>query len=108
MKKDRLITLAIHTYQKALILKGILESQGIPVAIQNVNLLKPVISPGVRVRIHEKDLPHALDILENDPVFGNSEIAEKPQKNRILNTGKFNSDKTGFWVRTPARTYRVR
>ena len=29
MKKDRLITLAIHTYPKALILKGVLESQGI-------------------------------------------------------------------------------
>ena len=63
MKKDRLITLAIHTYPKALILKGVLESQGIAVVIQNVNLLKPVISPGVRVRIHEKDLPHALEIL---------------------------------------------
>ena len=84
MKKDRLITLAIHTYPKALILKGILESQGIAVAIQNVNLLKPVISPGVRVRIHEKDLPHALEILETDPVFGKSEVSEKPQKNRIL------------------------
>ena len=47
MKKDRLITLAIHTYPKALILKGVLESQGIAVVIQNVNLLKPVISPGV-------------------------------------------------------------
>ena len=44
MKKDRLITLAIHTYPKALILKGVLESQGIAVVIQNVNLLKPVIS----------------------------------------------------------------
>ncbi len=64
MKKDRLITLAIHTYPKALILKGVLESQGIAVVIQNVNLLKPVISPGVRVRINEKDLPHALEILE--------------------------------------------
>lgn len=85
MKKDRLITLAIHTYPKALILKGVLESQGITVAIQNVNLLKPVISPGVRVRIHEKDLPHALEILENDPVFGKSEeLSESPQKNRIL------------------------
>ena len=74
MKKDRLITLAIHTYPKALILKGVLESQGIAVVIQNVNLLKPVISPGVRVRIHEKDLPHALEILETDPVFGKSEV----------------------------------
>lgn len=72
--------MAIHTYPKALILKGVLESQGIAVVIQNVNLLKPVISPGVRVRIHEKDLPHALEILETDPVFGKSEVSDKPQK----------------------------
>ncbi len=83
MGKDRLITLAIHTYPKALILKGVLESQGISVAIQNVNLLKPVISPGVRVRIHEADLPHALEILETDPLFG-SKVAEEIQQPRVL------------------------
>ncbi len=83
MKKDRLITLAIHTYPKALILRGVLESHGISVAIQNVNLLKPVISPGVRVRIHETDLPHALEILENDPVFGDK-VSDTMQSPRVL------------------------
>ncbi len=83
MGKDRLITLAIHTYPKALVLKGVLESQGISVAIQNVNLLKPVISPGVRVRIHEKDLPHALELLESDPLFG-SKVAEALPQPRVL------------------------
>ena len=77
MKKDRLITLAIHTYPKALILKGVLESQGIAVVIQNVNLLKPVISPGVRVRINEKDLPHALEILET---LGNQKFLTNHRK----------------------------
>ncbi len=83
MGKDRLITLAIHTYPKALILKGVLESHGISVAIQNVNLLKPVISPGVRVRIQEADLPHALEILENDPIFS-SKVAEALPQPRVL------------------------
>ena len=102
MKKDRLITLAIHTYPKALILKGVLESQGIAVVIQNVNLLKPVISPGVRVRINEKDLPHALEILETDPVFGkehkllfakaNREMANFCEKlQRLMTDGDFPS-----------------
>ena len=63
-KKDRLITVAIHTYAKALILKSLLENEGIPVVINNVNLIQPVVSSGVRVRIQEKDLPLALKIIE--------------------------------------------
>ena len=65
MGDDKLITIAIYTYEKAQILKGILENEDIPVAIQNVNLIQPVISSGVRVRIREQDLPHALQILEH-------------------------------------------
>ena len=41
MSEDRLITVAIYTYEKAQIIKGILENEGIPVAIQNVNLIQP-------------------------------------------------------------------
>ena len=75
MDEDRLITIAIHTYEKAQIIKGILENENIPVAIQNVNLIQPVISSGVRVRIREKDLPHALQILEQYAIFGNENAA---------------------------------
>ncbi|MEG1573787.1 MAG: universal stress protein [Bacteroidales bacterium] len=64
MGEEKLITVAIYTYEKAQIIKGLLESEGIQVAIQNVNLIQPVISSGVRVRIRETDLPHALTILE--------------------------------------------
>lgn len=63
--EDKLVTLAIHTYEKAQILKTILESEGIDVYIHNVNQIQPVISAGVRVRIKESDLPHALRILED-------------------------------------------
>ena len=63
--EDKLITLAIHTYEKAQILKTILESEGIDVYIHNVNQIQPVISAGVRVRIKESDLPHALRVLED-------------------------------------------
>ena len=61
---DKLITVAIHTYEKAIILKTMLEREGIEVVIHNVNLIQPVISSGVRVRIHERDLPMALQIIE--------------------------------------------
>ena len=53
MSEDRLITVAIYTYEKAQIIKGILENEGIPVAIQNVNLIQPVVSSGVRIRIRK-------------------------------------------------------
>lgn len=68
MSKDTFITLAIHTYDKALSLKDKLESNGVIVKLQNVNLKSPTISLGVRVRIPEKSLPLALRIVENENV----------------------------------------
>ena len=63
--EDKLITLSILTYSKAQILKSVLESEGIESYIHNVNLIQPVISSGVRVRIKESDLPRALKIIES-------------------------------------------
>lgn len=62
--EENLVTVAIHTYERAIILKGILESKGIEVCLHNVNLIQPVVSAGVRVRIRESDLPAALEIIE--------------------------------------------
>lgn len=62
--EDKLVTVAIHTYEKALILKSILESEGIPVVIHGVRLIEPVVPGNARVRISEKDLPKALEIIE--------------------------------------------
>lgn len=69
MSDERLITVAIHTYEKAILLKTLLENEGVEVALQNVNLLTPVVSSGVRVRIKERDLPLALRIIENAEIF---------------------------------------
>mgnify|MGYP002508214299 CR=1 FL=1 len=44
MTEDRLITVAIHTYEHALRLKHLLESEGVPVVLHNVNLSQPVVS----------------------------------------------------------------
>ena len=63
--EDKLVTLAIHTYQKAQVIKTLLESNGIEVYLHNVNLIQPVVSSGVRVRIKESDLPAALKIIED-------------------------------------------
>lgn len=64
--EEKLITLAIHTFEKAQILKTLLESEGIDVYIHNVNQIQPIISAGVRVRIKESDLPHALRVMEDN------------------------------------------
>lgn len=69
MADGRLITVAIHTYEKATALKTLLENEGVEAVLQNVNLSDPVISSGVRVRIHEDDLPLALRIIENPDIF---------------------------------------
>ena len=70
MDNDRLITLAIHTFDKASQLKALLELEGVEATLQNVNLSSPVLSAGVRVRIKEGDLPLALRIIENPEIFG--------------------------------------
>ncbi len=67
---SRFITVAIHTYERALSLRSILENEGIEVELNNVNLEVPGLSSGVRVRIREEDLPLALRIIENAELFG--------------------------------------
>lgn len=76
MLTDRLITVAIHTYERAHRLKTILESEGITVLLQNVNLTNPSISAGVRVRIKECDLPFALRLIENIEILSPQALAE--------------------------------
>lgn len=77
---EKLITLAIHTYEQAQILKTLLEGEGVDVFIQNVNLIQPVISAGVRVRIKESDLPKALRIIEDNNWNPNSSKKENEEE----------------------------
>ncbi len=69
MSASRLITVAIHTFNCATMVKNLLETEGVEVTLQNVNLSEPSVSSGVRVRIHEDDLPLALRIIENAEIF---------------------------------------
>ncbi len=84
--EDKLITLAIHTYQKAQVIKTILESNGIEVYLHNVNLIQPVVSSGVRVRIKESDLPAALKIIENTNLLKDEISIETEQSVKTSNT----------------------
>lgn len=84
--EDKLVTLAIHTFEKAQILKTILETEGIEVYIHNVNQIQPVVSAGVRVRIKESELPHALRIIEDSKWLSEDteEESTAPQVKKIL------------------------
>ena len=62
--EDKLVTLAIRTYQRAQMIKAVLEESGIETVIHNLNLEHPEMAVGVRVRIKESDLPRALKIVE--------------------------------------------
>lgn len=84
MTPNRLITLAIHTYEKALPLKNLLEREGVYVELNNVNLSSPVVSPGVRIRILESDLPLALRIVENYEIFAIPECVAKGKSGHLL------------------------
>lgn len=79
--KGKLITIAIHTYEKAIILKALLEKEGIETTLNNVNLNKPEISSGVRVRIYEKDLPLALKLIEQSTTSTEPITPNKSKKN---------------------------
>jgi len=59
------VTVAIHTYERAQVLKTLLERVGIEAHLHSVNNVQPEVAAGVRVRIKEKDLTHALQVIED-------------------------------------------
>lgn len=58
------VTVAIHTYERALVLQTLLGRVGIEAHLHQVSDEHPEIAAGVRVRINEKDLAHALQVIE--------------------------------------------
>lgn len=82
---DKYITLAIHTYGVAVSLKDLLEHNGIAVQLENVDIDNPAPSAGVRVRIPESSLPHALIIVEQRVAdWRDSALAAEGYKDKIL------------------------
>lgn len=80
--ENKLITLAIHTKDKAAILKRALGYEGIHIEEE------PIVAPhtndvvAIRIRIAEQDLPRALYLVEG------SELFENMQKNPLTDDGK--------------------
>lgn len=79
--KANFVTVAIHTYERAVVLKTLLERVGIEAHLHNVNDSHPEIAAGVRVRINEKDLAHALQVIEEMETASRTgvDLLNKPQ-----------------------------
>lgn len=75
--EEKLVTLAILTYSKAQVLKNVLENEGVEAYIHNVNLIQPVVSSGVRIRIKESDLPRALKVIESSAWLADEVVKEE-------------------------------
>ncbi len=81
--ENKFVTLAIRTYQRAQMIKAVLDKEDIETVIHNLNLEHPEMAVGVRVRIRENDLPRALKIVE-DMESAWEEENEKEQVRRVL------------------------
>lgn len=79
-----MITVAIHTFDRAIALKALLEKEGIECVIQNVNPEQPSMAAGVRVRIKEQDLPLALRIIENPEIFTTTDKATHGEEGHTI------------------------
>ena len=89
--EDKLVTLAIRTYQRAQMIKSVLEESGIETAIHNLNLEHPEMAVGVRVRIKESDLPRALKIVEEmESAWEGSTTTESTIEQQVLIPIDFN------------------
>ncbi|MDP2423249.1 MAG: universal stress protein [Bacteroidales bacterium] len=62
--KDKLTTIAIHTYSRALMLKTQLESAGIDCSLTGVNIVQPSVGGGVKLKVRNIEVAHALKIIE--------------------------------------------
>jgi len=83
--EDKLVTLAIRTYQRAQMIKTVLEENGIETVIHNLNLENPEMAVGVRVRIKESDLPRALKIVEEmESAWEGQTISETTSVQQVL------------------------
>ncbi|MCG8578709.1 MAG: universal stress protein [Bacteroidales bacterium] len=62
---EKIITLVVLSFEKAHILKSMLEAEGVECFLENTNLIQGAISTGVKVRISEEHLESAMNVLES-------------------------------------------
>ena len=84
MATDKMVTLATYSYEKAIILKNILEQEGIKVVVENISRQQPLISSGLRLCVEEKDLPHALQLIDSTISISQENVCKKKRNPVVL------------------------
>ncbi len=74
--EEKLVVLAEHSYERALLLQSRLKSENIDAVLSNVNMIQPDASAGVKVKVAEKDLEKAMKIY----VDFVEELGEEPEE----------------------------
>ena len=59
---SKLFTVAVESYSRAVVLKSLLEQEGIISILSNVNIIQPDASSGVKIKVNEEDLEKALEV----------------------------------------------
>ena len=85
--EDKLVTLAIHTFEKAQILKTMLETEGIEVYIHNVNQIQPVVSA-----VYVCELKKAICLMPCVSSKTVNGLARMPNKRKSRSSGKEDID----------------
>ena len=62
--EEKIITLVVLSFEKAQILKTLLDTEGVECFLENVNLIQGAVSGGVKVRITASALEKAMPLLE--------------------------------------------
>ncbi|MCU4177681.1 universal stress protein [Carboxylicivirga sp. N1Y90] len=63
--EEKIVTLVVLSFEKAHILKTMLEVEGISSFLENANLIQGAVSQGVKVKIEESSLEKAMEVLES-------------------------------------------
>ncbi len=90
---EQVVTLVVLSYEKAQILKTLLEANNIECFLGNANVIQGAVSAGVKVKISDRDLDQAMQVLES-MMKGEkvrSEEKKEPVEPRILLPVDFSS-----------------
>jgi len=62
--EDKIITLATLTFEKAQLVKTLLENEGVNCFLEHINLIQGAVSSGVQINIRELDFEQALRVFD--------------------------------------------
>lgn len=62
--EGKIVTLVVLSFERAHILKTLLEAEGVDCFLENANLIQGAVSSGVKIKISESDLDRSMLVLE--------------------------------------------